>query len=753
MFHAEPNPDAGVHQPWQLCNSENHLFTLPDLATVIQWIEDGQLRPDDQISRTGSHWLRLGELPELSAVFVGFDGLPRVFRALEEPAVAAGSGDLGPPPAFGESLGDIPAFGVGNSPADSQSMPASMLDAVTKAVSAPPAPAPAQGDGEGVVQRRRAARSQPILVADLAAKDSVVDGQVEAGEGAAERSGERSGTAEPSAPREPSAPSSPAVAAVPEGTPSSGTAIAGAVATAAAVGAAAAAAEPSRNIAAEASAQVPVTAASAPEATQEEEKGSGLGWLAILGVAAGLAVMFGVPEIRAKIFGDASPVAEQPVQAGERGKAPVEQGPADLSVADGAIHTLGLDETTRAQGTLQKMIDARESSGQSADDIKLAQVELILTRAVAFRASVSLDPTAVNGTARSRADEDARWAADLLATIDEGKVTDKERWGRTQGLLALVEGRLGEAATLVPPAATELGLIVKAAPLWQIADGPVPSGLIGGLAGLKDPSTLSRSLHALALWRSGDEEGAQKIVVGVNQTVPDQPLAITLDHALAAALAEEGSEAPPEVVADSKAGTPKVRRPRPAADNAASSDPATLTPRGCEKVRGGDPTAGVKLLLAAIDANAMNLETYMCLGEGYMKMGNTGSSLSFYGRAVKIAPKNRAALAGAAGAAAKLNRDAQAIDYYKRLLAVDPNNEAAKSYLASKGVKAGDAGSKVPASGSGGEAGASSGGDAGASGGDGGSGSEDANASAGEEPDGDSAGDSGGSPFLPLGAG
>ena len=766
MFHAEPNPDAGVHQPWQLCNSENHLFTLPDLATVIQWIEDGQLRPDDQISRTGSHWLRLGEFPELSAVFVGFDGLPRVFRALDDPPAVPASGDLGPPPSFGEGLGDIPAFGVGNSPADSQSMPASMLDAVTKAVSAPPAPPEKAGDG--VVQRRQAARSQPILVADLAAKDSVVDGQVEP---SAETS-----VSEPSAPRESSAPSSSKVAAVPEGTPSSGTAVvAGVGSGVGSVGSVGSGAGGESSSSAEASAltSTPAAAAAATEARlgerpepAAEDKGGGLGWLALLGVAAGLAVMFGVPEIRAKIFGGGDSVAQQPAQV-TAGESPVEQAPADLSVADRAIHSLGLDETTRAHGTLQKMIDARESREESVDDIKLAQVELLLTRAVALRAAVSLDPTAVNGTARSRADEDARWAADLLATIDAEKVTDKERWGRTEGLHALVEGRLGEAATLVPPTATELAQVVKAAPLWQIADGPVPSGLIGGLQGLKDPSTLSRSLYALALWRSGDEEGAQKIVIGINQTVPDQPLAITLDRALAAAIAAEGTEeAPVEVVAP-KAGTPKVRRPRTPSggDDPTSGDPASLTPRGCEKVRGGDPTAGVKLLLAAIDANAMNLETYLCLGEGYMKMGNTGSSLSFYSRAVKIAPKNKAALTGAAGAAAKLKRDAQALDFYKRLLAVDPSNEAAKSYLASKGLKAGDSGAKEPdaGAGSGGGsggvdsagagAGAGAGADSAGAGSGSGAGLGDAKASAGDEPDGDSAGDSGGSPFLPLGGG
>ncbi|MEZ4384225.1 MAG: tetratricopeptide repeat protein [Nannocystaceae bacterium] len=715
MFHAEPNPDAGVHQEWQLCNAEKHLFTLPNLRTVVEWIEDSRLRPDDQISRTGVHWLRLGDIPELSTVFVGFDGLARVFRALDEPPPVPSVGDLGPPPAFGEGLGDIPDFGVGNAPLDSpsQSMPASMLDAVTKAVSAPPKPA------ADVPMPRRGHRSQPILLSELEAEAKA---KAEAAQAAAE--------AETDAEAEDAAEAEPSGAAEAEGTPTASVpahsvvASAEGSATADAVEAAAAAQQ----------------VASMPPEEKPEEKGGGLGWLAILGVAAGLVVMFGVPDIRAKILGTEAPAGGTP--AVSQPAAPQATPAADLSVADQAIAKLGIDETTRAQATLQKMIDVREQRSQPTEDIKLAQVELILTRALAFSIAVSLEPTAVNGTARSRGEQDQRRATELLAGLDVDKVEDKARLGRVQALVALVEGQVGEAANRVPPTDAELALVVKAAPLWINSDGAVPPGLLAGLQGLPQPSGLARSLHALALWRSGDDEGAQRMVAALNQTVPDQPLAITLDHVLAAAIAAESGAEPEETtdaVADSgstNGGAAKVRRPRPASGGEDTSDPSTLTPRGCEKVRGGDPTAGIKLLLGAIDANAMGFDTYLCLGDGYMKLGNVGSSLSFYDRAVKLAPKNKAALAGAASAAEKAKRTAQAVDFYKRLLAVDPNNEAAKTFLAANGVKAGEGAS----GGSGGSgASASSGGDAGSAG-----------DSAGGD-DGDDKESGGGSPFLPVG--
>ncbi|MCB9567168.1 MAG: hypothetical protein H6710_08170 [Myxococcales bacterium] len=706
MFHAEPNPEAGIHEPWQLCNADNHLFSLPDLQTVVSWIEDGRLRPDDQISRTGRHWLRLGEIAELSTIFVGFDGLPRLFKAIDTPpAPPASAGELGPPPPFGDEIEDIPPFGVGNAPSldsPSQSLPASMLDAVTKAVSAPPKPREDEPEADAVVPRP-SVRSQPILVSELAAAAST----------AAAAKPEAS-----AAIREPSSPSG-------ETTPTAAVPAASAVA----------AAEGSQTVDPAEAAMVAQQVAGLDE---EPAKKGGLGWLALLGVAAGLVVMFGVPDIREKIFGGSTPTQATPV-AGQPAAAAASV--VDLGEVDVALQKLGLAETAKIQGALQKVIDDRQAKSQPVADVKAAQAEVILTRALAFKIAVSLDATAVNGTARSRADEDKETAAEIVKSIERDEITDAGRLQRVDALLALLADKPGDAAGLVPPGADELRLVVSAAPLWLESESPVPPGLIGGLQGLPQPTTLARSLLALALLRSGDDDGARERVAAVNQTVADQPLALTLDAVLRRALEEADAGD-----AGESAGAPEpadvgttVRKPRPSGSgsggDSVSGAPETLTPRGCDKVRGGDPTAGVKLLLAAIDANAMGIETYLCLGEGYMKMGNLGSSLSFYDRATKLAPKHAKALEGAASAAAKLNRTPQAIDYYKRLLAVDPGNEAAKAYLAKQGVKTDGGGS----SGDGG--GASAGGESGG-------GAPPPKDDSGDG--GDDGGDDGGSPFLPM---
>lgn len=113
VFPVEPPPGVG-DLPWQVRTVEDLLFTAPDLATLRAWIAEGRLHPDDQVSRTGRHWLRLGDMPEFSTVFSGFSDLPPVFEALDEPdteSEADGDTDgsalaeLGPPPSF---AGEMP---------------------------------------------------------------------------------------------------------------------------------------------------------------------------------------------------------------------------------------------------------------------------------------------------------------------------------------------------------------------------------------------------------------------------------------------------------------------------------------------------------------------------------------------------------------------------------------------------------------------------------------------------------------------
>ena len=123
IFRVDPPAGGVLEHPWQIRTIEDLLFTAPDLVTLQQWIEEGRLHPDDQVSRTGKHWLRLGDMPEFSRIFQGFQGLPRMVTAIDERVGSAAH--LGPPPNYGGEGPPRP--------------PSSMLDAVTRHVQ----------DGEG----------------------------------------------------------------------------------------------------------------------------------------------------------------------------------------------------------------------------------------------------------------------------------------------------------------------------------------------------------------------------------------------------------------------------------------------------------------------------------------------------------------------------------------------------------------------------------------------------------------------------
>jgi predicted Zn finger-like uncharacterized protein len=106
VFRVRPKPGSAGDQPWQIQTTDDLLFTAPDLATLRAWIEEGRLHPEDKVSRTGNHWLSLGEMPEFSPLFPGYQGLPKVFQAVaagpkKPDAERSAAEELGPPPAFG----------------------------------------------------------------------------------------------------------------------------------------------------------------------------------------------------------------------------------------------------------------------------------------------------------------------------------------------------------------------------------------------------------------------------------------------------------------------------------------------------------------------------------------------------------------------------------------------------------------------------------------------------------------------------
>lgn len=115
-----PHEDLG----WQIRTSDDLLFTASDVQTLRQWANEGRLQQDDQVSRTGQTWIRLGDLPQMTSVF--------------QPTPAA---ILTPPPAFG---GTPP---VGRAP----TLHSYGQQHATPAVPSPPAPVPSPSGSFPVV--------------------------------------------------------------------------------------------------------------------------------------------------------------------------------------------------------------------------------------------------------------------------------------------------------------------------------------------------------------------------------------------------------------------------------------------------------------------------------------------------------------------------------------------------------------------------------------------------------------------------
>ncbi len=878
MFHAEPDPDA-MPAPWKLTTVEKHLSTLPDLRRVLEQVADGRLRPDDRISRTGTSWIKLGELPELSALFIGAEGLPRVFKAAEVAPVT----DLGPPPAFGAGVDEVrreetvrfnlnalggslgsgsgvrsprvgateddplpappefdtalpappdfdtpvsrrgrgpgvpdprafPAIGLeGRGNAGSGNRPASMLEAVTKAVSG------GEERGRDVPETIESSRlrSQPILVADLAraaaasAEKAVqaVDGQRARERERAERAERATGTftgamqrVEPTREtpgpgrdgrsetrprpdvrtetrqdtrgaghREPTTTRAEPrrdTAELKQGgrvEPRRGDTAElrrdeqrrgdtaeprrdeqrrgdtaeqrrgdtsesrrgdtteqrsqGAARTAELKLAAAAARSAELRMLAEREAEPTPLPDKSPEDTVAgdtaeltrppevvivkvaEGRSSAPLW-GLLGIAAAAGIVFGVPSIREKVFnlGASAPVTK--VEPDATPKTAASDVPTqELAQARAATRNLGLKETNKVQAALQRVIDDPKRSPAAVDQARVAQAELVLMRALACKIAVTIEPTALGGQAQTRAAEDPEYATELLAAVGEGADGDALR--RVQVLQALVQGQpLGT----LPANSDELAALIKGAPLWRGEARTPPAGLITALQRVANPSTLTQSVLALALWRSGDVEGAQALLRGVIEKVADQPAASTILEAIDRQnlVTENGDPevaVPPSDPEDEPAtppqpGTPTAPGTPPDTKNTAIRPPSpgeiaqerveVMISTGCQKVRQGDP-AGVQLLLAAVDRGAdpmQNFNLCFCLGAGFSRANIHDSALTWYKRAIQQSPSNRDAVAGAARSAELLGRTSVAVDYYKRLRNLDPGNAAANAYLA-----------------------------------------------------------------------
>jgi predicted Zn finger-like uncharacterized protein len=82
--HEPPGESAARQRSWRVRTADGTTHTLESLAELIRAIGTGQFAADDEISRTGQVWKRLGGIAELATLF---DAQPRT-RRRSDPAVA-----------------------------------------------------------------------------------------------------------------------------------------------------------------------------------------------------------------------------------------------------------------------------------------------------------------------------------------------------------------------------------------------------------------------------------------------------------------------------------------------------------------------------------------------------------------------------------------------------------------------------------------------------------------------------------------
>ena len=425
-----------------------------------------------------------------------------------------------------------------------------------------------------------------------------------------------------------------------------------------------------------------------------EERSAGKGWLwAFAGLAAGVVVVFAVPQVREKVMGLAGNVVGEPEAASEAI-------PAEVDAASRALVKLDPTELGRAEATLQSRLDEGGVGPGGVAAMKLAQVELLAARAIEFQIQAAVDPAGAEGARTQAADYSGR-ASRIFDGISTEAAPDRAQLKRVRGLLRLSEGRSAdEVLPLLPEAgAEELRVWVAAAPLWRDAEAAVPANVISELRGLGSPGMLSRALLALAYMRGGDTAGAQNEVERGLSEVAGQPSLSALKAALSGAgdtVAEDTDGAEEDGEGDTKEDAKADTKDDAKAD--ATDDPRVgsggggggggggmstdaLIDKGCAKVDGGDAAGGISLLLKAFDRRPGDLDVLVCLGKGNAKQGNRTMAASYFDRALAKSPRHRGALEGAARLAEKAGQTERALALYKKLLAVDPGNGPAKAFI------------------------------------------------------------------------
>lgn len=602
MFRVEP-PER-VHQAWRVQTVDGDLFKAEDLPTLRVWVREGRLHPDDTISRTGKHWIRLGDMPEFSDAFAGFPDLPEVLSSpgggpLDTDELSA----VGPPPSFAGDDGPdhaADADAVQPAPRDmSERLDMSGLFATPEPDDLEDAAEPeetvvrarvheASEDtvtvGPAVVSRTSLFEDSASMVLDdlvapepepepepveiepepvevdevdvateIVAITEVVPSsprrkpkhqttKVRTVAAAQDAAPDESGVVRVLEDREPAPDSEPEPDAVQPRTEGARRSPKGGASMLGAV-TAHVKSEPIRPITG------PLAVAETePEAPTEAEPADVTLETVDPPRSAGrptwpLFAGLGLLCGAAVVFG--IPQVRERVlgTGGAAAQADAGQQPAALAEVDAAVRE-GTDEKLQAAISAAKAgakAEGLTATGQA--DLVLAAAEARAAQAIGLRLQALHAPSS---DASFRADDAAEEAAQAFAGVDVERATPT-RLARTRARVRLALGRPeDEVLPLVPADEPELRALVVGAQLWGDASARVPSGLISTLAGLSEPSVPAQVLLATAYARGGDDVGAASIRDALESRAASDPSvkALLAAHGDAAAVADTPKDPP-----------------------------------------------------------------------------------------------------------------------------------------------------------------------------------------------------------------
>lgn len=670
---------------WIIRTTEDTHFNAPDVSTLREWIGEGRLHPDDEVSRTGRKWVRLGDMPEFADAFAGFAGVSPVVQASAEPPPPSGPHPQAPRqnhppirPPVGPS-GRPPAGSV-REPPPSPVRPHTREGVISTMPPIPPAqpsarPSNAPQSSRPTVSPPRSSPPQaaaPVAVADedLLESDDGGDDEPTAARSwgglLAENSDEfeqvetqvRARQRDPSAPR-------------PRSRRESGS-----------------------GPRARQAPRPPAGEGLAVEAFDELEPAGGGGispaWILVALLVVGVVVVLAVPQLREPILAlVAGDTAETPAAAVD--------GP-ELRAAASARRTLGVAETAKAEADLQRAIDAGEVDPATLTEMKVARADLLLSRALIYEMAAAIDDEQ-RADLEHRAHEDQEDGERIVDSLEGG--TDVDRLAEVRALARLAAGRAEtEVLPLVPDDAVETRLVVDASVLWRDLDAPVPEGVVSGLVELESRTALGESTLALAMVRAGDEAGARAAAERLLAGAPDQSVGLALRTKLGASedlgTGETGDAGETGGTGETGDTGEIAKAPPPPGEEPSTTGGGggdgggggggggnfdTLVNKGCGQVNKGDYHLGLDTLLRAANKRPDNFQVLMCLGRGYLGYGSAAKARDYYEKALDQAPNNRGALLGAAKACDRSGAKQKAKSYYERVLTVDPDNSTAKAYL------------------------------------------------------------------------